>query len=348
MNVSELLLGLDAVIVTAPPDLFFLSGIENADAIVLLTEKENLYIASPLYEVEAHRSLALWLTPMIVSAKEKTMAIRHELKGAKAIGMQLSSVDVETYNRLLQGLSAKVSDVSEKLYALRYVKSEREIELMTKAEAMVDAAFDKVLAEIAVGMTEKEVRNVLQMEMLRCGADGFAFDTIVAFGENAAKPHAVPSERRLRKGDCVVMDFGAKFGGYCSDFTRTVFCGAPSDKAREAYEVVLCAHKAALKYISDGGRSASEADRIARDVIDGSPFRGKFCHSLGHGVGVEIHEPPYLKPQSADVLTDGNVFTIEPGVYVEGEFGIRIESLAAIQNGKVTVIDRSNKEIITV
>ena len=144
------------------------------------------------------------------------------------------------------------------------------------------------------------------------------------------------------------MDFGAKYDGYCSDFTRTLYCGVPSERFREAYAAVLKAHSDAIEYIASGGRSVAEADAVARKVIDTSPFAGAFTHSLGHGVGIEIHETPYLKPNSEDVLRDGTVFTIEPGVYFEGEFGIRIESLVAIENGKLTVIDRSSKEIITV
>ena len=183
---------------------------------------------------------------------------------------------------------------------------------------------------------------------MRNGAEGTAFDTIVAFGENAAMPHAVPSERALKKGDCVLMDFGAKYAGYCSDFTRTVCFGAPTVAFREAYDIVLRSHLAALTYIQSGGRICAEADRIARDIVDSSSFKGLFTHTLGHGVGIEIHESPSLGKQSKDLLEDGSVFTVEPGIYVEGEFGIRIESLAKIENCKLTVIDRSDKEIYLV
>lgn len=348
MKVETLLQDLDAVIVTSPASLYYLSGVENADAVILLTRSSRYYVTSPLYEVEAHRSLSPNFTLVILGAEEKISFLRKRLSSFGHVGIESANMSVLTYQTIFSELKAEVTDVSKRISLLRRVKSSSEIALIKKAEAIVDYAFSSIMRTLCEGVTEKQVRQLLQDAMLRDGADGFAFDTIVAFGENAAKPHAVPSDRALRKGDCIVMDFGAKFGGYCSDFTRTLYCGDPSEKFLAAYDVVLQAHLAAVSYVENGGRNAAEADAVARKIIDDSPFKGAFNHSLGHGVGIEIHETPYLKPNSKDVLEEGSVFTIEPGVYFEGEFGIRIESLLAIENGKPTVIDRSNKEIITV
>ena len=305
-------------------------------------------MTNPLYEVEAHRSLSPEFTLTIFSGEEKFSFLQNELSSFENVGIESANMTVLVYQKIFSGLKAEVRDVSDRISAMRRVKSSSEIAFIKKAESIVDHAFTSVVKKLREGVTEKQVREILQATMLREGADGFAFDTIVAFGENAAKPHAVPSDRALRKGDCIVMDFGAKFGGYCSDFTRTLYCGEPSEKFLAAYDVVLKAHLAAVSYVEKGGRNAAEADGIARMVIDASPFKGAFNHSLGHGVVIEIHETPYLKPNSKDILEEGSVFTIEPGVYLEGEFGIRIESLLVIENGKPTVIDRSNKEIITI
>lgn len=348
MKAEALLQDLDAIIVTSPAALYYLSGLENEDAVILLTHSQRYYVTSPLYEVEAHRSLSSDLTLQILGSAEKTSFLRKEISSFGKVGIESANMSVLTYQAIFSELGIETSDISDRIYALRQIKSLSEMTLIKKAEAIVDHAFASVVKRISEGMTEKEVRNLLQADMLQRGADGMAFDTIVAFGENAAKPHARPSDRPLRKGDCIVMDFGAKYGGYCSDFTRTIHCGAPSEKFLAAYETVLKAHMTAIEYLEKGGRSAAEADAVARSVIEASPFKGAFNHSLGHGVGIEIHEAPYLKPNSRDLLREGSVFTIEPGVYLEGEFGIRIESLLAIENGKPTVIDRSNKEIITV
>ena len=348
MDISAVLLKLDAVVVTSPANLFYVSGIANSDAIILLTGKQSYYVTSPLYEVELRQNLPAELTAVIVRNEPRCAVLRRLLGECRSVGIESASMDVATYQALFSDPSYRITDVSERFAAQRQVKSPSELERIKTAEGMVDVAFMEAVGTIREGMTEKEVRYLLQDSLFRLGGEGVAFDTIVAFGENAAKPHAVPSDRHLRKGDCIVMDFGAKYNGYCSDFTRTLYCGAPSERFREAYAAVLKAHSDAIAYIASGGRSAAEADAVARRVIDDSSFAGAFTHSLGHGVGIEIHETPYLKPNSADVIRDDTVFTIEPGVYVEGEFGIRIESLVAIENGKLTVIDRSSKEIITV
>ena len=348
MNISAVLSALDAVMVTSPANLFYVSGICNADAIILLTSKQSYYVTSPLYEVETQEKLHGELTAVIVRDEPRLDVVRRLLGDSRFIGIERSSMDVATYHTLFAERNCDVIDITDRFARIRSKKTHSELDTIKRAEAIVDYAFAETCSAIHEGMTERDVRYILQDAMFRGGADGLAFDTIVAFGENAAKPHAVPSDRALKKGDCIVMDFGAKYNGYCSDFTRTLYCGSPTKRFIEAYECVLKAHIDAIDYFVSGGRSASEADAIAREVIDSSAFKGMFNHSLGHGVGIEIHEMPALKPKSVDVIGDNTVFTIEPGIYSAGEFGIRIESLVTMENGKLTVIDRSSKEIITV
>ena len=348
MNTDKLLCGCNCAIITSPASLYYLSGFDQADAVIVLTKSASYYLTNPLYEIAVKSAVKKNFIVKILSRKEITDFLRTVIVREGGVGVEYDDMTLARYRDLFGASCLDAKDISPVLAKLRSVKSAEEVALIKTAEGMVDKAFSSVLGRLTEGVTEKQVKEMLERSLAAYGAEGTAFDTIVAFGENAAMPHAVSGDRALKKGDCVLMDFGAKYKGYCSDFTRTVCFGDPSTKFREAYEVVLNAQRAAIAYLENGGRSAKESDRIAREVVDGSPFRGKFNHTLGHGVGIMIHEAPTLSQVSADQLSDGMVFTVEPGVYFEGEFGIRIESLLTIENGKLTVIDRSDKEIYIV
>ena len=345
---NELLKDCDCAIVTSPASLYYLSGIDQSDAVILLAREESLYLTNPLYEVAVKPILKNGFSLKILSRSETTAFLRQKVADATVIGIEYDDLTLSRFYSLMGETSKRTVDLSPVLGAMRMRKRKEEITLIRRAESIVDRAFSEIRPLLKKGVTEKEIKDELVYRLLKNGAQGEAFDTIVAFGENAAKPHAVPSDRALKAGDAILMDFGAKLGGYCSDFTRTLYFGEPTKEFRKAYDLVLRAQKAAITYLEEGGRSASEADRIAREIIDESPFRGAFNHTLGHGVGLQIHEAPYLSAQSKDLLGDDMIFTIEPGVYVEGEFGIRIESLVSIENGKLTVIDRSDKENYTI
>ena len=348
MKTDGLLKECECAVVTSPASLYYLSGFDQSDAVILLTKEQNYYITNPLYEVAVKSSLKGDFIVKILDRREQTSFIREILGTASTVGVECDHLTLTAYHLLLGELNCRPIDISSHLKGMRAVKTDAELGCIKLAEGMVDDAFHEILPLLRIGVTEREIKDKLLFALLARGAEGVAFDTIVAFGENAAMPHAVSSDRPLKQGDCILMDFGAKYRGYCSDFTRTVCCGAPSDAFRAAYEDVLNAQRAAIAYIERGGRSASEADKSARAVIDSGRYQGLFRHTLGHGVGIEIHEAPYLSEKSEDLLQEHAVFTLEPGIYVEGAFGIRIESLVAIENGKLTVIDRSDKEIYTV
>ncbi len=344
---EKLVSSLQPALITSPSNLFYYSGLQNSDAFILISNDSRYYVTDSRYEIEA-KGLKPSFIPVILSRSEQIDFLREKLVSASTVWIEKENMSLSLFESIFGNKSARFMPLDETIRKDRFSKSFEELRLIKEAESIVDSSFEAILEYLKPGVTEKEVSDRLLFEMLSRGASGPAFDTIVAFGENAAKPHAVPSMRKLAKGDAVVMDFGAKLGGYCSDFTRTVFLGEVPDRAKRAYDVVLEAHKSALRYIENGGRSCFEADKTARSVINQSEFAGLFTHSLGHGVGIDIHEAPYLGVSSKDVLSEGAVFTIEPGIYLQGEFGIRIESLATIENGKLTVIDRSDKEIITI
>ncbi len=228
---------------------------------------------------------------------------------------------------------------------MREVKDENEIACILKAGEISCKAFDDLLKYIKPGMTEKEVRAYLEYRMSVHGSEGCAFDTIVASGVNGSLPHAVPSDKVIEKGELVTFDFGAKIGGYCSDMTRTIAIGEISDELHKIYDAVLEAQLKALAYIGPG-KSCFEADKVARDLLE-EKYPGAFGHSLGHGVGLFIHESPSLSFRSDKILSKGHVVTIEPGVYIPGVGGCRIEDTVIItEDGFINTITTPKQLIV--
>lgn len=230
---------------------------------------------------------------------------------------------------------------------LRQIKEAAEIERIAQAAAIADRGFDHILGHLAAGMTEAEVALELEFFMRRAGAEATAFDFIVASGPNGARPHAVPGDRRLQVGDLVILDFGARVGGYCSDMTRTVCIGAATDEQRRLFDAVLEANEAGLASVR-GGMPCVEVDRAARDVLVGHGLGEVFTHGLGHGVGLDVHETPTVGPRSTHSLRVGNVVTIEPGVYVTGAAGVRIEDLVVVEESGHRCLTTAPKTLIEI
>ena len=230
---------------------------------------------------------------------------------------------------------------------MRSLKDESEIAAIRKAQSITDAAFLEILDFIKPGKTEKEIAAYLEYCMRRLGADGLAFETIAAGGPNSAMPHAVPGDRPLQQGDFFTMDYGAAWGGYCSDMTRTVAIGEPTDEMRKVYETVLAAQLTGIgKAVA--GVSCRAVDAAARDFIYGAGYEGCFGHSLGHSVGIEIHELPGFSPSADPGVTarEGMVITVEPGIYLEGRFGVRIEDMVWFSPDGTKDLTNSSKELI--
>ena len=211
---------------------------------------------------------------------------------------------------------------------LRLIKDESEIESIKASAAIACRAFENILGKIHPGMTEKQVQILLDFEMLSLGSEGNAFDTIAAAGPNGSLPHAIPSDRVIQKGELLTLDFGAKVNGYCSDMTRTIGFGPVSPELKEMYNLVYEAHMRSLEAVKPG-MICGDIDKIARDMLD-ARYPGAFGHSLGHGVGLFIHEQPRVNAGSETVLKAGHVITIEPGVYIPGLGGCRIEDMAIL------------------
>ena len=228
---------------------------------------------------------------------------------------------------------------------LRAVKDADEIARMREAQAVTDAAFAHIVTFVKPGMTEREVQIELDDFMRRNGAEGLAFPSIVATGANGASPHAIPGATRLEAGQCVVMDFGARAAGYCSDMTRTVFLGQPSARMRDAYEAI-CAANEQVEALLVPGITGKQAHELAEKVLAAHGLEGKMGHALGHGVGIDIHEEPTLSPRNDEPLVEGNVVTVEPGVYLPGEFGMRLEDFGVITADGFDVFTKSSHEMV--
>jgi Xaa-Pro aminopeptidase len=227
---------------------------------------------------------------------------------------------------------------------LRWVKDEDEIRLIERAQAAADEAFERVTSKLVEGVTEREVAFELEVAMRDVGADALGFPTIAAFGENASEPHHGPGERRLSKGDVVKLDFGARIDGYHSDMTRTVAFGEPDPRISEIHAIVLAAQEAGAAAVRAGVRGG-EADGAARAVIAEAGYGDHFGHSLGHGIGLEVHEGPTLRHEGEDVLPEGTVVTVEPGIYIAGLGGVRIEDMVVVEADGCRALPSTPKDL---
>ncbi|MBQ8995668.1 MAG: aminopeptidase P family protein, partial [Oscillospiraceae bacterium] len=228
----------------------------------------------------------------------------------------------------------------------RAIKEPGEVKMICDAQAITDAAFLEILNFIRPGVSEKEVAAELEYNMRKKGADGLAFETIVASGTNGSMPHAVPSDKLIQSGELVTMDYGAKLNGYCSDMTRTVAVGEISEEQHRIYDVVLDAHLTSMA-AAKAGVYGDELDKIARDIIYNAGYEGCFGHSLGHSLGLDIHEKPMATFSRHDLLPAGTIITIEPGIYVEGKYGVRIENMIFITEKGYINLTGSERKLIS-
>ncbi|MCG3109551.1 Xaa-Pro dipeptidase [Metallosphaera sp. J1] len=273
----------------------------------------------------------------LVSAMEKICPPSED----KRLLMDLGYASVDLFLQLSS--KYEVKNITDEILQTRAIKEEQEIEAIRRAQSATANAMRKASESLMDGVTEIELAGIIDEAMRRGGAEDYAFPSIVAFGENSAEPHHIPSERRLRKGDTVVIDIGAKYSGYSFDSTRTFLYGV-TEKSKRIYNVVLEAQLEAIDAIQEG-IEASQIDRIARSRIEKEGFGKLFVHSTGHGVGIEVHENPAISMKSKDVLKEGMVITVEPGIYVQGELGVRIEDTIIVRKGKPEVLETLYKSL---
>lgn len=308
----------------------------------VLTDKNGTVFYTDTRYLEAAQA-ALQGTDITVKNFEGSLEAL--LKNYREVAVPLGRTYFPQYERLTK-LGLKVVDSESAFTEAMSVKQDYELESVKKACEIADNAFVQLLPRIKEGMSENEVAAELEYLMRRLGASGTSFDTIVAFGKNSSVPHHETGLSRLAYGDVVLIDFGCKFNGYCSDCTRTVLFGddGKHGEFKKAYDKVLTAHMLVKGKVCDG-MTGRDADAVARDYLRGFGLDKYFTHSLGHGIGINVHEHPYLSPKSQNVLKENMVFSDEPGVYFEGDFGIRIEDTITINGGKVISLTDSDKKL---
>jgi Xaa-Pro aminopeptidase len=331
----------EPLLVTNPMNIYYLFGFKSSNA-ALLVDPDGVRLFTDFRYAEAARAVDG------VRFEETKRALLWDLaeRLSGPIGFE---ADYMTYSGWETLGSGSIEPVPRRglVERLRAVKDEEELAIIRRACEITDRMFERLVEEPLIGRREVDVAWTIEQLFREEGADHVAFESIVASGPNSARPHARATEREIRARETVVIDTGCTVDAYSSDYTRTFVTGPVDGVVKEAYEVVLTAQEAGLEAIR-AGIAGVDADAAARRVVDGTPFAGTFGHGLGHGLGLEIHEAPRMSTESTDTLASGNVVTVEPGIYLEGRAGIRIEDNVAVVNGGIDNFTAFRKDLITV
>lgn len=339
--------GAGAALVHKPSNMRWLSGY-TGEGLLVLAGGLRAIVTDFRYTEQAEQQApdyAVHMTSQAVTHEQVAAKLLKEA-GVQAVAFEDDKVTVSGFQKLEAAMAGiRFIPQGRKVEALRVVKDESEIALIEKACEISSKAFEHMLGVIRPGMTELEVRFELESALYRLGAEKLAFDTIVAAGPNGSLPHAIPGTYRIQTGDMVTMDFGAKYGGYCADITRTVAVGALDAEKLKVYETVLAAQLKALDAIKPGA-SCKAVDHVARSYIDAQGFAGRFGHGLGHSLGLDIHEDPRFNTVSDATLVEGIVITDEPGIYLPGQCGCRIEDTVLVTKDGARRLTTATKELI--
>ena len=338
---------LGALLISQPENLRYLSGFTGSSGWLLISG-QNAILATDFRYVEQAKG---------ESPDFEIIQIKQELHdwlpglvsdlGWHKLGFEANFISYEGYHKLGEAIKTKqvnleIIPTTGIVEQLRSIKEPEELRFITKAVELADAAFEQAKAIIRHGITEKEIAWEIEKFLRQKGSEGIPFEIIVASGPNSALPHARPTEQTIRSGEPVLIDMGARISGYCSDLSRTLFLGRANKTFQEIYNIVLKAQTTAMEGI-ESAMDASQADRLARSVVEQAGYGDAFGHGLGHGVGLAVHEFPRLGLSSSDSLADGMIFTIEPGIYFAGQGGVRIEDMVVLENGKASVLTKASK-----
>ena len=324
----------------------YLTGFTGSSAIALISPTESVFFTDGRYAEQSRHEVPD--LSRVASMENPAGAIHDHIRrlGIGRLGFERHVVTVaqlERWQGTFEGVELK--GVGEEVERLRWSKDPEEIALLRSAQEATDGAFEDILDLLVVGITERQAGAQLELAMARHGADALSFDPIVAFGDHAAEPHHRPCHRALSESDVIKMDFGALVGGYHTDMTRTVAFGEPASELRKVHDLVASAQQAGIDALR-AGVSGGEVDRAARRVIDDAGYGDRFTHGLGHGVGLEIHEGPSLRRDGEDDLPVGAVVTVEPGIYLPGMGGVRIEDAVEVTEDGPSVLGVSTRELI--
>ena len=320
-------------------------GVE-AEGYLLVTPKENVFITDGRFIEQVNSHLTLESEIVCVDIKTLTQYdYKDYFADCENIGFEERYVTYETYKKYLQTYQVNLVETEGIIESQRVIKEEYEIEKIKKACEITDRAFEYIIKNIRRGMTEKELAFELNYQMMKNGAEGLAFDTIVTSGPNSSMPHAVPTDRIIKENDIILFDFGAKYDGYCSDCSRTIFTGTPTEKQKKYYDFVLKQQEKAINSFRDGINIKTIVNNREEDY---EAEKINLIHAIGHGVGLEIHEEPFLRGTVDNFLKKDSVIAIEPGIYFPGEFGIRIEDTCRVLKEWCSPLTKSKKDLTIV
>jgi Xaa-Pro aminopeptidase len=341
---------LDCAIIFSEHNRRYFTGFDSSDGILFVTRGVAYFLVDFRY-IEAAKSNIKGCEIVLLIDKSKQLLEFSQQYNVNTCGIEAFELHVATLARLKKDLPQVIFDETNELNIiienLRMIKSVDELENIRQAQHITDAAFEHIITYIKSGMTERQVALELEYFIKLNGASRGSFDFIVVSAENSSLPHGVPTDRRLQNGDIITMDFGAVYNGYCSDMTRTVVIGSVTEKQKQVYNTVLQAQQAAEKAIKSGEK-CNKIDKTARDIIDNAGYKGCFGHGLGHSVGLLIHEEPRFSPSCNKTLEKNMVMTVEPGIYLEKQFGVRIEDLIIVTENGCENLTKSPKELIII
>lgn len=337
--------GIDGILITSPFNRRYISNFTGTAGVVLISADKAQFLTDFRYIEQATKQCQGFEIIKITGTIPEEVAVQAKKLGIQKLGFEEDFLTYSSFKLYDKEMEAELVPISGVIEKLRLIKTDSELKILKVAADIADAAFKHILDFISPGKTELEVSNELEFFMRRAGATSSSFDTIVASGHRSALPHGVASDKVIEAGDIVTMDYGCYYNGYVSDITRTVAVGEPNAKLKEIYDIVLEAQLRGMAGIKPG-LTGKEADAITRDYITEKGYGEFFGHSTGHGIGLEIHEGPGLSMKSDVVLEPGMVVTCEPGIYIPGLGGVRIEDDTLITKDHNEALTHSTKELI--
>lgn len=338
----------DAVLITSDINRRYFTGMKSSAGVILGFREKAYLIIDFRYIEKARKTVTACEVIEQIKLPEQIAELlkKHNAKTVAVESMDMTIQRLNLFKMSLPDIEFITTDeLSTAIYDMRTVKTKDEIEKIQKAQQIAEKAFDEVLNFIKPGVSEREISMLLDNVMIRNGAEAISFDTIALTGRNTSMPHGVPSDCIVKNGEFVLMDFGAVYNGYHSDMTRTVCVGEPTEEMKKVYNIVLEAQLKALDFIKSGVTGA-EADSIARNYIASEGYGETFGHSLGHGVGMEIHEYPNASQRSKAIFKENMVVTVEPGIYLSGKFGVRIEDFVVVTENSCQNLTKCPKKMI--
>lgn len=337
---------IDGMIISNPINIEYITGV-YAEGTLIINDKDNIFITDARYIEDVNSTITI---SDEINVRDQANISENEyisfFANCPRVGIEENYISYSKYQNLVRIYRLKEAvETNNLIEKMRTIKDDNEIAKIRRACEITDNCFTHLLEYIKVGMTERQIAFEIEKYFIENGANGLAFDTIVASGENSSKPHAVPTNRKIQSDDNITIDFGAKYKGYCSDMTRTIFVGSVSDEVRNLYNFILEGQLRATNKIKDGVDGKS----VARGVqIEYNARNFELIHALGHGVGLEVHELPYLSYRSSYILKENMVVTNEPGIYIPEKIGIRIEDTILVNKLESEVLTKSSKELIVI